>query len=227
MSWLNGPLAAFDLETTGTDTESDRIVTACVGVAPKPGAWGPWTTLINPGVDIPEGATAVHGITNEAARRSGIDPAEGVASIVSHLNDAWATGAPVIGHNVVYDLTLLDRECRRHLGQPLTISGPVIDTLVLDKEFDTYRKGRRTLTAICEHYGVPIEDAHNAAADAFAALRLAYRILQGWDQHDLPQLFADQAVWYRRQRESFNDYLRRKGETPDNENGDWPIAGAA
>lgn len=62
--WYDGPLAAFDTETTGIDVERDRIVSAALVVqetprsAPRITRW-----LINPGVEIPDAATAVHGLT--------------------------------------------------------------------------------------------------------------------------------------------------------------------
>jgi DNA polymerase-3 subunit epsilon len=83
--------------------------------------------------------------------------------------------------NARYDLSLLDRECRRH-GVPSLAErlgrapAPVVDPLVLDKHVDRYRRGKRALQALCAHYGVPLDDAHNAGADALAAARVARRM---------------------------------------------------
>ncbi|MCZ9336229.1 exonuclease domain-containing protein, partial [Streptomyces sp. TRM76130] len=74
--WYEGPLAAFDTETTGVDVENDRIVSAAVvvqdapGLRPRVSRW-----LVNPGVPVPEAATAVHGLTDERLRREGRWPA--------------------------------------------------------------------------------------------------------------------------------------------------------
>ncbi|MFF1963764.1 exonuclease domain-containing protein, partial [Streptomyces sp. NPDC058232] len=68
MSWHRRPLSGFDLETTGVDPESARIVTGC---AVRFGGGQPSTArswVVDPGVDIPAEATAVHGWTTEAAR---------------------------------------------------------------------------------------------------------------------------------------------------------------
>ena len=57
-------VGVFDLETTGIDVEKDRVVTAHVGLLDADGreiAARDW--LSDPGVPIPEGATAVHGVT--------------------------------------------------------------------------------------------------------------------------------------------------------------------
>lgn len=225
MTWHHGPLAAADTETTGVDVDTARVVTAFVGLVqhgkPFQRKW-----LINPGVDIPEGATAVHGITTDHARQHGGDPATCLLEIQEALDDAWAAGAPVILHNAPFDLTLLDREMRRHCGEPLRITGPVIDTLVLDKMVDQWRKGKRTLGATAEHYGVKLGGAHDAAEDALAAARIAYRIAQ---QHPdiaalaLPDLHDTLTVAARDQAASFAKYLTRQGKPADGVTGDWPI----
>ncbi|MCA1943131.1 MAG: 3'-5' exonuclease, partial [Yonghaparkia sp.] len=86
MSLLDRELAVFDLETTGVDVRTARIVTACVAVLDASGAvvarrdW-----LADPGVEIPEGAAAIHGITTERARAEGRPAAEVVAEVVGEL----------------------------------------------------------------------------------------------------------------------------------------------
>ena len=72
MTWMNGLRATFDLETTGVDVTTARIVTASLilldpqGNVVRRGEW-----LADPGVEIPAGAAAVHGITTEYAREHG------------------------------------------------------------------------------------------------------------------------------------------------------------
>ncbi len=120
MSWHIGRLAAFDLETTGTDTEHDRIVTAAIGLVgggldAQQHAW-----LVDPGVEIPAGATAVHGITTERARAEGRPAAEAVAEIIAVLADQVRAGVPIVAFNARFDLTILDREARRY-GLPTLV----------------------------------------------------------------------------------------------------------
>ena len=66
-------LVAFDLETTGVDPDTARIVTGSLvhfigGLPMKTQSW-----LADPGIDIPAEATAIHGITTEHARENGRD----------------------------------------------------------------------------------------------------------------------------------------------------------
>ncbi|MFE9810667.1 exonuclease domain-containing protein [Streptomyces sp. NPDC005548] len=190
MTWHLGRWAAFDLETTGVDVENDRIVTAAVharggDTEPEAGEW-----LADPGIEIPAEAYNVHKISTEHAREHG-DPAERVVNEVAAELAAHVVmgGAAVVGHNVSYDLTLLDRECRRYAlptlhdrldGRPLC----VIDTRVLDQRAVPFRKrvseeqGPRQLITLAQFYGVPWDasKAHGCSFDAIAAAQIAQRI---------------------------------------------------
>lgn len=95
MSWLGGPLVAFDLETTGTDVETDRIVTAAVVRLDADGSvTGERTWLLDPGVAIPEQASAIHGISTEHARAHGVPAASAVEEIARTVAGALRLGTP-------------------------------------------------------------------------------------------------------------------------------------
>lgn len=222
MTWRDNPIMALDTETTGVDTESARIVTCCLGVGSRAG-WKPRNWLFTQGAEIPTAAVAVHGITTEHANTHGTDPREGLQQIVDALYTGWANGWPVAVFNAPYDLTLLDRELRRHGLQPLEVGGPVIDALVIDKALDKWRKGSRKLVDVARHHGIALaaEDAHGAEADALAACRLAWKLSRGY--LDLPYLHEWQTEQYAEQRRSYAAYLARKGETLDDPSTDWPV----
>ena len=229
--WHNGYLALFDLETTGVDCHRDRIVTAAIiEVLPGPERrvheW-----LLNPGIPIPEGAARIHGVTTEQARASGVEPAGAIFEIAQLLTRAAEGGAAIVGHNVTYDLTMLVAELTRHgmLDQAGAIAGLrcVVDTFVLDKWADPYRKGSRRLVDVAKHYGVELAeaDAHGAAADALAAGRIAWHLAKrhAWLQtSSVRELHGWQVGWKREQAESFGSYLRRQGKTDDVAR-EWPI----
>lgn len=231
MSWHMGRLAAFDLETTGIDSQSDRIVTAAVsvvgaGLEPQDHAW-----LLDPGVEIPVAATAVHGITTARARAEGQPPAEAVEQIVAALAARLREGVPVIAFNARFDLTVLDREARRHGVEPLLdrVGGSagmlVVDPLVLDKQLDRFRKGKRTLGAVCAHYRVRLDEAHAANADALAAARVAWRLGQAFAElrdADLRALHAQQVGWAAEQAASLEEYFTRNGR-PERVERAWPV----
>lgn len=225
MSWHLAPLACFDLETTGVDVENDRIVTATlVRINGRQTETRNW--LVNPGVEIPQGAIDVHGVTNEKARAEGMHPSAACAQILAELDECWTGGRPVVIYNAVFDLTLLDRELRRHCnGVNLDgIIGTVIDPFVIDKELDKYRKGSRTLTACAAHYEVRLEDAHTSEGDALAAARVAYRLAQTYPERlsRVEELNQLQAMWRADWAVGFGEYLEKQGK-PNDVSGDWPL----
>lgn len=220
-------LAVFDLETTGIDVETSRIVTANVSVLDSDGAVqmrSDW--LIDPGVEIPSGATAVHGITTERAQADGMPAAEGVAQIVARLRTYLDNGVPVVAYNAPYDFTLLNREAKRHGVEALSNVSPIVDPLVIDKAIDRFRKGKRTLEATAAFYGVPLEDAHDAGADAIAAGRVAQAIARAHHE-TLPgsaeELHAQQIEWAAEQAESFQKYMRSSRDPEFTADGSWPV----
>ncbi|GAA1755359.1 exonuclease domain-containing protein [Agromyces humatus] len=220
-------LAVFDLETTGIDVDSCRIVTAHVGVL---GASGEvlerreW--IVDPGVEIPTAASLIHGITTERARLEGQPAPTAVAEIVAALADVAMRGLPIVAYNASYDLTLLEREAVRYSIAPLPGPGPVIDPLVIDKAVDRYRRGKRTLTATAEHYGVALPNAHDAGADAVAAGRVAQAIARAHPQLAaiaVADLHARQVDWCREQAESYQAWRRANGEPEFTTSGAWPV----
>ncbi|GAA0897894.1 exonuclease domain-containing protein [Pseudonocardia zijingensis] len=231
-TWADGPWVAFDTETTGVDTDNDRIVTATVII------WTPGhdlqvrSWLADPGVEIPDGAAAVHGITTEQAREHGRPAAEVVAEVTRILLEHWAAGCPLIGYNVGFDLSILAAELHRHHGTALPMTGPVVDPLVIDRKVDKYRRGSRKLVDVCRHYGVVLtdEDAHSADADALAAARLAWKIARAYPDEiggvPLADLHTRQIGWHREWADGFGAYLASKGK-PDDVQRDWPMRGAS
>jgi len=126
------PLLGFDLETTGIDTNTARVVTAHLSLhLPGPAGQAPppehtHDFLINPGVEIPTGASDIHGITTEMAVNHGsapTDPARGLPRIFELINYYCLPAmhnnyspALLVGFNLAYDLSLLEAERVRHLS---------------------------------------------------------------------------------------------------------------
>ncbi|MDT9686461.1 3'-5' exonuclease [Streptomyces sp. TRM76323] len=230
--WFEGPLAAFDTETTGVDVERDRIVAAALVVQDVEGG-RPRTTrwLVNPGVPVPPEATEVHGLTDDHLRRYGRWPAPVMEEVARLLADQCAAGRPLVVMNAPFDLTLLDRELRRHRASSLARylrDAPlcVLDPRVLDKHLDRYRKGRRTLADLCAHYEVPLEEAHDAAADAAAALEVVRavgrRFAARLEELSVAELHARQAVWHAAQARGLQAWFARNGSQEEVDPA-WPL----
>lgn len=196
MTWRDGVLACFDLEATGVDPHRDRIVSAAVIAVGGGKPARVYECLVNPEIPIPTAASDIHGITDEQAAR-GTDLDFTAYEVAVALLDAARQGIPIIGHNVVYDLTMLRAHLLRAdykghassarlgglagLALALLQIRPVIDTLVLDKVLDPYRPkqptkrrpdpatcGSRRLTDVARVYGVPLSEADAHGATADA-----------------------------------------------------------
>lgn len=157
--WHEGPMVAFDIESTGTSPATDRIVTASVVYTypdqrPRTLSW-----LINPGIPIPDEAAEVHGWTTERLTTTlngapahrilngharPIGAAEAIYEITSQVAAVAGRDEPLVVFNAAYDLTMLEAEATRH--EVSTVSErpyglpSVLDPFVLDKQHDPYRK---------------------------------------------------------------------------------------
>ena len=235
-------LAALDFETDSPDPEDARVITATLlfvggGLERVDRSW-----LVKPERDIPAEATAVHGIETAYAAANGVGRYAALAEITEQVAEVFRHATPLVIFNSAYDLTALDREARRVGVMPVedrlrkgALYGPVIDPFVIDKAVDRFRRGKRTLGAMCAHYGIDLGEAHDATADALGAARLAYTLAKRYPvevgERSPELLHAFQIDWRAEQQKSLGEYFARQGkdEVPD---GSWPLkfftpAGAA
>ncbi|MFF9399296.1 3'-5' exonuclease [Streptomyces sp. NPDC014744] len=230
--WYEGPLAAFDTETTGVDVEEDRIVSAALVVQETAGGRVQVTRwLVNPGVPVPPRATEIHGLTDDHLQRNGRWPAPVMEELARALAEQCTAGRPLVVMNAPFDLTLLDRELRRHRASSLAgrlqnVPLCVLDPRVLDKHLDRYRKGRRTLTDLCALYGVALDGAHDASADATASLELVRavgrRFSSRLERLTPTELHSLQAVWHAAQARGLQAWFAKNG-TEEAVDPAWPL----
>ena len=222
-TWLGRTMYSLDTESTSLDTESARVVTLTLGRSTSPGHWSPKSYLLDPGVEIPAEATAVHGITTEHAQKEGMQPGHALHEVWLWLTQIATGRTPLVIFNAPYDLTLLDREFRRHLGKALPDGLTVLDTLCLWRRFD-WRTGGRSLTKLAERHGITFP-AHDAEADALAALRLLHiladandllPLIPAWDLH------RAQARWWVQQQDAAESRAHGNG-SPFVRQDCWPL----
>ena len=202
---LTRPLVFFDLETTGTDPATDRIVEIAVLRLDGDGGRESRARRLNPERPIPPDATAVHGITD-----ADVAAAPTFRQIAKGLLD-FLGEADLAGFNVSrFDVPLLDREFR-DCGLDLGLDRRrVIDVMTI-----FHRKEPRHLSAAVrfylarEHVG-----AHGAAADVEAAAEvLAAQLVR---YQDLPCTIEALDGWIAPVPEDAVDragkFVRRDGE---------------
>ena len=162
---LTRPLASLDLETTGTDPATSRVVEVGIVKRLPDGGDHVISWRINPSVPIPPDASAIHGVTD--ADVAPCPPFSGVADDIA----ATLTGCDLVGFNLrAFDLPLLRAEFAR-----CGVAWPCDDANVIDA-FVIYREHeRRDLPAAVRHYlGREHVGAHGAVADARATLDVAF-----------------------------------------------------
>lgn len=228
-SWVTGPFLGFDTETTGVDPRTDRIVTAAL-VMRDTRETRQRTWLVDPGVEIPQAASDVHGITTDHARAEGVQPRQALEELATELTSAVRAGVPVVAYNACFDVPLLEHELARwglptltdRLGGP---PGPVLDPLVIDRALDRERPGKRKLVDLCRHYRVPTRAAlHTAEVDVLATLDLLDCLLRTFPElcgRSLEELHGWQRAWHRAWAVSHNDQRLREGLTGPGVDLEW------
>lgn len=237
MSFAEVLRAGWDTETTGVNVAEDRIVTASLVVRGETEDDEVINWVINPGVDCPTEASDIHGWTTERLQAEGAEPAAALEDLAGRLAEVLNRRMPLVSYNGSFDWSILHFELLRHGLEPMTsrLDGdPVtlIDAYVLDNKVDRYRSGSRSLVAVCEHYGVKLEEAHAAHADAAAALSVAERIAEKYPQVRAlspVELFAAQQRWAAERAESYQAWLRSEKAPPEKRDpgavidGSWPL----
>ena len=163
---LERPLIFFDLETTGTNIVRDRIVElSYIKVFPD-GTTEQKTRRLNPEMHIPEGATAIHHITDEMVVN---EPT--FRQVAKALNEIFAN-SDIAGYNSnKFDVPLLIEEFGR-AGINFDLAGRSF----IDVQNIFHKMEQRTLVAAYKFYcGKNLEDAHSAFADTQAT----YEVLLG------------------------------------------------
>jgi DNA polymerase III subunit epsilon len=216
-SWIDGPMLGFDLETTGTDAYACSSVDVALVLdlnddsEPKV-----WEWLVNPGIEIPLDATAVHGINTQQVIDKGVPTNAAMATLayaIGIARDMTYQEIPFAVYNAAYDVPIVIRESFGMIGT----DWPILDGMILDKTLDTYRPGKRTLTAVSAHYGLGVRNAHRAAGDCMSAINVTRAMLRKHYRRNVPsvsQLMTLQRLNYRKQMMQFIDYKRTHGE-PD------------
>ena len=151
----------FDLETTGINPESDQIVELSMFIKDGDDTVLTYTKRFNPGMHIPESATAVHGITDEDVK-----DCPSFASEASELM-VWFEGCVIAGYNILkFDLPFLYAKLVKAGIDWDYAKHEFIDVMVLEK-----RLHPQNLAAVYERYfGEPFDNAHSAEADVLATI---------------------------------------------------------
>lgn len=173
---LKNPIIFFDLETTGINIASDRIVEIAFLKVDLNGNESSKTMRVNPEMPIPEKVTAIHGITNEDVK-----DAPTFNEIAKSLARDFE-GCDLGGYNSIrFDIPLLAEEFLR-AGVDIDLKRrKFVDVQVIFMKMEP-----RTLSAAYKFFvGKELKDAHSASADTLAT----YEVLQAQLDHYSNQEF--------------------------------------
>jgi DNA polymerase-3 subunit epsilon len=171
--WVDLPIALLDVETTGRDSGSDRIVEIGIVYGRAGEVFNRRSWLVNPGQPISEEVRAVHGISDEM-----VADKPRFSEIAAEVAEALAGVVPA-AYNAGFDRGFILAEFERAgLGReqlPPSLSPSVewIDPLVWARELHEAEKSK-SLGEVSARLGIALETAHRATDDAEAALRVLY-----------------------------------------------------
>ncbi len=172
---LTRPLVFFDLETTGTNILTDRIVEIAMVKLMPDGSIQEKSRRINPQMHIPEESTAIHHITDEDVAN------EPTFKQIANSLLQYLSGCDIAGFNSNrFDIPLLEAEFDR-----VGIDFDVSRARFIDVQTIYHKKEPRTLSAAYRYYcDRDLENAHSAFADTKATMEILLAQLERYD--DLP-----------------------------------------
>lgn len=179
---LDRPIVFFDVETTGTDTQVDRIIEfAAMKVTPADvgkslnNLEGRMEFRFNPQMAIPEEATEIHGITDDDVRDC--------PQFSRHAQEIFEffRGCDIGGYNVVrFDVPILNAEFMR-AGLSLDLKMNVVDSMQIFFQ----REPRDLEAAVKKYTGREQVKAHSAMFDVISTMQVLQGQLQAYP--DLPR----------------------------------------
>lgn len=165
--WDTIPTNSLDTETTGLRVGYDKAVSVAIVRFENGLPVASMSTLVDPGMPIPESATAIHGITDVMVKGAPkIEDWFQEPEVIRILDDAQPSA-----FNGSYD---------RYFVPPFGTdwTWPWLDGLTFVRLLDRYApgKGRHRLEPTCARHGIKLKAAHSAEADALAAGELLLKL---------------------------------------------------
>jgi DNA polymerase-3 subunit epsilon len=189
-NWQDLRVAVLDVETTGFDKETDRIIEVGIVTFERGDVVERWGAFVNPGIPIPEVVTKLTGITDEMV--SGAPPFEGVAAEVAER----LTGVGISAYNLSFDRGFVRAELGR-AGFSWPEDAPYLDPLVFVRQLHKEQASKK-LGDVAARLGIELAQAHRAVDDAEATGRVLYALADDLP-HGLDELLILQAQWERLQ----------------------------
>lgn len=190
--WRKARIAAIDVETTGFDTDRDRIIEIGIVQMVDGEVIDRYSRLINAGVPIPKAVREITGI-----QESDLESAPPFSEVAEEVRGRLVDHC-IVAYNIAFDRAFVAAELRRcGLSWP---EGPTLDPLVFARALLPWLKNKR-LGDVAAELGVDLEEAHRALHDAEAAGQILYAFGDRLPPN-LDELLVLQRQWERQQDET-------------------------
>lgn len=224
----------LDCESTGVNTSNDRIITFFMRVKQGGEVLFEQNWVLDPGVAIPEEASAIHGMSTAWVKENGrTDIRAALSEILDVLYQYSGLGYIVCGYNHSFDLAMLEAELLRHkvVRPPGLMLGSAryLDPAVFSRHFDKYKKGGHQLITVAKRNGIEVEEdrLHAAEYDVEVTEKLvpimlnrAWKELRGLREGLTPDEFVTklqewQATTKLEWAEGLTSYFAKQGKTEE------------
>ncbi|MGB2245372.1 MAG: exonuclease domain-containing protein [Flavobacteriaceae bacterium] len=186
---LHRPLCFFDLETTGVNVVSDRIVEIAILKLLPNGNREEKTWLVNPGRPIPKEASEVHGITDEKVATAPFFK-QLASEIYSYIKECDLAGF----NSDRFDIPLLAEEFMR-----AEVDFDLNRHKTIDVQTIFHKMEKRTLGAALKFYcDKELINAHSAMADTQATCDVLLAQLKRYDDLENTTAFLSEFSSYKR-----------------------------
>lgn len=210
--WYRQPIVMLDVETTGLSHDLDRVIQLGLARFEHGKVVDSWSTLLWSGVEVPEEAARVHGITTDKLA----DAPTLIHTIPTIVK--MSRGAQPAAYNQNFDKKFFFAEIGRlalqvyRLPLPLfDIEVPWVDPLVWVRHVDRFEKGGNKLDVACYRRGIQLSSAHDAKADAVAAGQVLYSMLDDIGDMTMSELLRQQQVLGEAQERRLAAWRSRQG----------------
>ena len=172
----------IDLETTGLNPKSDKIIEIGVVKVENKEIVREWETLVNPGRKLEERIVELTGIHDEQ-----LSLAPDIEEVLPGLLE-WIGDDILLGHSILFDFSFVKKVA---VNRKMTFEKEGIDTLKIARKYLTELESR-SLPCLCRHYGIN-HSAHRALHDAKATVELYRKLAEQF--YDLEEREGDKSLF--------------------------------
>ncbi len=166
---IDGEIVCFDLETTGLDSENDRIIEIGACIVRDGEICETFNSFVDPEMELPQKITEITGITQDMLVGA---PSERTA-VADFLS--FCKGLPLIAHNAAFDMSFLKASCGRCSLADDGNTLVSLDTLTLSQSLLSDLP-KHKLDSLTRYFKLPAFKHHRASDDAIALGRIYLKL---------------------------------------------------